>query len=438
MPPPSTTMHEREIHRGGSWRRQESTFCIMHLVILAILFLVHTLFARHFGLPSRPLIAILAGAFLLRALQLIWIQGLTQAVSSRGLLWLASASVFLNLALAFAAAVFTDRADAQYFVLLVMPVVEAAFRFRLLVTIAVTACAAILNFLWIGVYLQRHGSVRPNEYFEAGTISMIYAFVGILVWMLINNLRRSETELAEYLSILRQTQEKLVREEKLAAIGRLSSSIAHEIRNPVAMISSSLAMAIRGHLESAERSRMFEIAAIQADRLEKLTNDFLAYARPRPPTIAYNNVSDILAYVAELAKARAAERNVNIKADFVKELYCECDATLLQQSLLNLLMNAIDAAPEESVVIVSAKTLENAIAIDVENVGSGIRSEVLTHIFEPFFTTKPGGSGLGLALAKNAAHAQGGELTLAQNGPTAVTFTLTLPVGNRTLTKATN
>ena len=142
--------------------------------------------------------------------------------------------------------------------------------------------------------------------------------------------------------------------------------------------------------------------------------------------------------MGKLQAARAAERNVNIKADFVKELYCECDATLLQQSLLNLLMNAIEAAPEESMVIVSAKTLENAIAIDVENVGSGIRSEVLAHIFEPFFTTKPGGSGLGLALAKNAAHAQGGELTLAQNGPTAVTFTLTLPVGNRTLTKATN
>ena len=82
--------------------------------------------------------------------------------------------------------------------------------------------------------------------------------------------------MARNLLILQQTQEKLLREEKLAAVGRLSSAIAHEIRNPVAMISSSLATAIRGQLEPAQRERMFEIASIQAARLEKLTNDFLS------------------------------------------------------------------------------------------------------------------------------------------------------------------
>ncbi len=281
----TTSMQHSAIEIGDldSWKRQESTFSILHLIVLAVLLLVHTLFTDHFGVPSRPLVEVLAGAFLLRVLQLVWVQGLTSMPTERCQLSLTSASVLLNLALAFVAALLTDRADSQYFVLLVMPVVEAAFRFSLTVTIGVIVGAGMLNFLWIVHYAHHHGSVLASKYFEAGTISMIYAFVGILVWILVKNIRMNEVELSRSLLILRQTQEKLLREKKLAAVGRLSSAIAHEITNPVAMISSSLATAIRGRLDSGQRERMFEIASIQAARLERLTNDFLVYARPRTP-----------------------------------------------------------------------------------------------------------------------------------------------------------
>ncbi len=80
----------------------------------------------------------------------------------------------------------------------------------------------------------------------------------------------------------RRTREQLLQEERLAAVGRLSSAIAHEIRNPVAMISSSIATAKQ--LAGAEREEMFEIASAEATRLVTLTTDFLDYARPRPPT----------------------------------------------------------------------------------------------------------------------------------------------------------
>ena len=419
-----------------SWRRQESTFCILHLIVLAVLLLVHTLFTAHFGVPSRPLVAVLAGAFLLRVLQLVWIQGLVSMPTSRWLLSMTTASVVLNLALAFVAAILTDRSDSQYFVLLVMPVVEAAFRFGLTLTMGVILITGALNFLWIAHYAQAHGSVLPSEYFEAGTISMIYAFVGILVWILVNNLRTNEVELSRNLLLLQQTQEKLLREEKLAAVGRLSSAIAHEIRNPVAMISSSLATAIRGQLEPAQRERMFEIASIQAARLEKLTNDFLSYARPRTPAITPNNAADVLAYVGELSKAHAGERQVEIKVDAPDKLYCSFDATLLQQALLNLVMNAIDASPPDSTVIMTGRVSDDAVCIDVKNTGTEIDPGALGQIFEPFFTTKPSGTGLGLAIARNAARGHGGDITLTQNGPEVVIFTLTLPVGDKLITKA--
>ena len=355
--------------------------------------------------------------------------------TSRWLLSMTTASVVLNLALAFVAAILTDRSDSQYFVLLVMPVVEAAFRFGLAVTTGVILITGALNFLWIAHYAQKHGSVLASEYFEAGTISMIYAFVGMLVWILVNNLRVNESELARNLLLLQQTQEKLLREEKLAAVGRLSSAIAHEIRNPVAMISSSLATAIRGQLEPAQRERMFEIASIQAARLEKLTNDFLSYARPRAPAITHNNAGDVLAYVAELSKAHAGERQVEIKVDFPNELYCSFDGTLLQQALLNLVMNAIDASPPDSTVIMTGRVSGDAVCIDVKNAGPEIDPGTLGQIFEPFFTTKPSGTGLGLAIARNAARGHGGDITLTQNGPEVVIFTLTLPARDKLITK---
>jgi signal transduction histidine kinase len=406
------------------------------LIVLAVLLLVHTLFTAHFGVPSRPLVAVLAGAFLLRVLQLVWIQGLVSMPTSRWLLSMTTSSVVLNLALAFVAAILTDRSDSQYFVLLVMPVVEAAFRFGLTLTMGVILMTGALNFLWIAHYAQAHGSVLPSEYFEAGTISMIYAFVGILVWILVNNLRMNESELARNLLLLQQTQEKLLREEKLAAVGRLSSAIAHEIRNPVAMISSSLATAIRGQLEPAQRERMFEIASIQAARLEKLTNDFLSYARPRTPAITHNNAADVLAYVAELSQAHAGERQVDITVDSPKELYCAFDTTLLQQALLNLVLNAIDASPPDSTVIMTGRVSGDEVCIDVKNTGAEIGPGALGQIFEPFFTTKPSGTGLGLAIARNAVRGHGGDITLKQNGPEVVIFTLTLPVGDKLITKA--
>ncbi|HEY4960795.1 MAG TPA: HAMP domain-containing sensor histidine kinase, partial [Terriglobales bacterium] len=137
-----------------------------------------------------------------------------------------------------------------------------------------------------------------------------------------------------------------------------------------------------------------------------------------------------------LSKAHAGERQVEIKVDASNELHCNFDATLLQQALLNLVMNAIDASPPGSTVIMTGRVSGDAVCIDVKNTGPEIDPGALGQIFEPFFTTKPSGTGLGLAIARNAARGHGGDITLTQNGPEVVIFTLTLPVGDKLITKA--
>jgi two-component system, NtrC family, sensor histidine kinase HydH len=240
----------------------------------------------------------------------------------------------------------------------------------------------------------------------------------VLVWLLVNNLRRRETE-------LERTRERLLSEEKLAAVGRLSSAIAHEIRNPVAMISSSLAMAVCPEQSEAERDEMFSIAAKEAERLERLTGDFLSYARPRELQIARGNIADMLNYVAATARARAVAKNVALKVEAAINLEGEFDGVQIQQAVLNLVLNAIDACQiGDTVTLKAERNGGDTITLEVVDSAGPIASESVGRLFEPFFTTKPAGTGLGLAIARNIARAHHGDLVLSVNEPREVCFSM--------------
>jgi signal transduction histidine kinase len=405
----------------ASFKRQESAFIFLNLFVLSCLLLLHTLFAQYFGEPPRILLVVLSVGFFLNILELFWLQSLTSLSSTRivVLTWL---TIALNMSLALSLASLSYRQDTQYFALLVSPVLQAAFRFSLRATAGVVSFSSVLELLWVWQYFRLHPPPQPAEFVEAATIALIYSAVGVLVWILVQHLRSKQTE-------LERARERLLVEEKLAAVGRFSSAIAHEIRNPVAMISSALATALRHDEGSHERREMFEVATKESERLEKLTTDFLAYARPKPPAKATGDVADFLAYAAAVCGPHAAQRAVQIEEDFREGLACDIDAGLLQQALINLVMNAIEASPERSKVLVRGFRDNGIIRIDIENGNGPIPREAAQRIFEPFFTTKPSGTGLGLAIARNIVRGHGGELVLACNEGDTVRFSMTLPVG---------
>ncbi|HYL75730.1 MAG TPA: HAMP domain-containing sensor histidine kinase [Bryobacteraceae bacterium] len=410
----------------ASFQRQESTFIFLNLFVLSSLLLIHTLFSSFFGRPPALLIVVLACGFLINVVELIWLQGVS-FLSANGIVFLTWFTIALNMTLAFALASLSYRQDLQYFALLVAPVLQAAFRFSLGVTVAVVGASSTLEFFWVWNYFRLHPPSQLTEYMEAGTVSLIYAIVGILVWKLVNQLRSKQAALTNSLVELEQAKERLLIEEKLAAVGRFSSAIAHEIRNPVAMISSALATAFRGALDSSERQEMFEIAAKEAARLETLTTDFLAYARPRPPVQKPDDLSASIAYVADICRPRATENAVTIEADAPDGLRANIDSGQVQQALLNLLMNAIEASPAGSVVSLSGKRDNGSVRIQIENGSGPIPRDAVDRIFEPFFSTKPTGTGLGLAIARSIARGHGGDIVLSRNQAGSVQFSVTLP-----------
>jgi signal transduction histidine kinase len=411
-----------------SFKQQESTLVILNLFVLATLLLIHTLFASHWGKPSATLIAILAGAFLVQAAELFWLVLRAQPLGPGGIAALSWSSIGFNILLALVLAEVANSEDTQYFILMVLPVLVAAFRMSLLPTLAVVALVDFINFFWVWYYSRQHPHAPAGEYFEAATVSLIYAVVGVLVWLLVGHLHQKESRLSESLAHLERAKERLLQEERLAAVGRLSSAIAHEIRNPVAAIVSALSTASQTNLTTSEREEMFQIAGKEAARLEKLTTDFLAYARPRGPQRVLSSVDDTLGYVADVCRPRANKKGVTICAETPGSLASEMDASQVQQALVNLVMNAVEASlPGGAVRLRSVRDGDGSIRIDVEDNAGSIPPETVARMFEPFFTTKPEGTGLGLAVARNIARAHGGDLVLSTNEPGQVSFSMTLP-----------
>ena len=409
-----------------SFRRQQTTFAVLNLFVLAALLLLHTLFSTVLGQPSQRLLVTLGSAFLLQLLDVLWLRTLPALSESQAsaLNW---TSILLNLTLALLFTFFTNREGSPYFVLLALPVLQAAYYSTLPALLAVITVADWMLFFWVWHYATFHPPVHLSEYLRAGVIALIYSLAGVLVWSLVNRIRSDQDELRENMRQLEQTRLKLAKEEKLAAVGRLSSAIAHEIRNPVAMIVSSMATAESAGCREELRKEMYAIASSEATRLEKLTSDFLSYARPAPLTRTPTVIRDLLAYIEEIATPYALKKQVSLALEASSSLKLEIDAAQVQRAVLNLTMNAIDAAPDGTTVYLRANSLSDGGArIEIENSGEPISANVLSRIFEPFYTTKPEGTGLGLAITRNIARTHGGDVLLAFNQPQRICFALTL------------
>ena len=206
-----------------------------------------------------------------------------------------------------------------------------------------------------------------------------------------------------------ELEDQLARNARLAGVGELSASIAHEIRNPLAAISGSVEM-LEGEAPAEERHRLRAIVLREIARLDRLIGDFLVYARPSEARFEAVGLEALLAEIVESAKTAGTR----VRAECASGLFVEADRDQLQQVLWNLLRNADQAMAGEGSAVLAARSLADAsqgapkagrsssgeglqfVEISVSDTGTGIAPEALERIFDPFFTTKPEGTGLGL------------------------------------------
>jgi len=221
----------------------------------------------------------------------------------------------------------------------------------------------------------------------------------------------------------------LRREDRLRVMGRVVAGIAHEIRNPLNSIRLTIRLLARRLQGNREAEIPVDMITHEIDRLDALLKSLLAFRADHPPKIRCQPVQPIVERTLALVEPHAAENGISLEIDLTSDGQAPVDADFLQQALMNLLLNAIDASGNHGRVRVSTLPVNAHVEIVVEDSGPGLNAEQQERIFEAFYTTKPGGTGLGLAVTKTLLEKMGAAVECT-NGSTGARFCVILPAAS--------
>jgi len=242
--------------------------------------------------------------------------------------------------------------------------------------------------------------------------------------------------LKERQSLLEKQQSQLLQAKQLAAAGRISAQLAHEVRNPLSSIGLNAELLLEqlnqaSFLTPEQKTETEElILAIvrEVDRVAEITEEYLKLARLPSPSLQLEDMNALTQSILQFHEEEFRSAHIKIEtAFFPLPLFCQVDDAQIRQVILNLLKNAKEAMPEGGRLRVSTRQEDAFVHICFADSGKGIEKNILSEIFKPFFTTKEGGSGLGLALSMQLLNMQAGSLEVARTGPDGTEFVLKLP-----------
>lgn len=281
----------------------------------------------------------------------------------------------------------------------------------------------------IGVINLAHPVVRevPQEELDLLGAMAVHLGAAIETSRLVHDLRRSYDELFD-------AQAQLVQRERLAALGEMAAAVAHEVRNPLAVIFNSLATLRRAGKLDAANAQLVEMASEESERIDHLISDLLELARPTLPALTNDVALGPLIQECVTPVVRNAKGRVKLNLDVDAELgQPMMDPRMMRQVLLNLAANAVQAMPDGGTLTVRARRVPGPSAplvqVTFTDTGHGIPKDVLPRIFEPFFTTRARGTGLGLTLVKRIIEGHQGEVFVQSTRGEGTSITIQFPSG---------
>jgi signal transduction histidine kinase len=210
---------------------------------------------------------------------------------------------------------------------------------------------------------------------------------------------------------IRQAREELIRHERIATIGRLSTSIAHDLRNPLAAIYGGSEMLVDGDLPPQQVKRLALNIYRASRRIQELLQDLVNISRGKTKVTEICRLHDVISAAYEAVAPTAESQAVSIKMEVPGSLEVPLERARMERVFLNLFSNALEAMPSGGEIHVSAAEASGAVLIRVEDTGPGIAEEIRARLFQPFVSAgKKNGLGLGLALARQTVLDHGGDL----------------------------
>lgn len=252
-------------------------------------------------------------------------------------------------------------------------------------------------------------------------------------------------EILRDISATRRLEEDLLRSEKMAAVGKISSKVVHEIRNPLASINLNVDLLLESYAASpavADPEARDILGTIKREvrRLSQITEEYLQFSRLPRAAFQQERVNDLLVELSDFVRPLISRKGVRLTLNLDEDdPEAVCDATLLRQALLNLLRNAVDAVEEgQGEILMSTRLVPGGdgpgdsgaraqVEISVEDNGCGIAEDLLEQMYDPFFTTKKDGTGLGLALVQRAVSEHSGRIRCASLLGKGTIFRVAIP-----------
>ena len=263
-------------------------------------------------------------------------------------------------------------------------------------------------------------------------LAVSFGGLGFMIGWLIE-LRRSEraasAEIRRQAEALDRARVGLAQSEKLAALGQLAASISHEVRNPLAILRSTVQNLEEdaGSTEDLRRSCAF--LRDEIDRLGRVTGSILGLARPVVPRPGRVRARELFGRVELLQPLEVREKALRLEIrDLSDGAEIDADADLLGQALLGLVTNAAQVAPERGRVVLEARASGGELALSVEDDGPGVAESDRERVFEPFYSTRLGGHGLGLAVVRQIARAHDARVVVSEGEAGGARFSIVLPV----------
>ena len=234
---------------------------------------------------------------------------------------------------------------------------------------------------------------------------------------------------------LREQHEALLESERLATVGRMTSLITHELRNPLSSINLNAEMLMEELIErdidpdDPEIMPLLETIIDEVDHLHDITEEYLAYARLPSPDLETHDLIDVVRDLVDFHLGEWNRKGVSIEVDAPDDtaLDVAIDPNHFRQALLNIIKNAIEASPEGSTVEIELEREGDRGWVAIRDQGPGIPDDIRAEIFEPFFTTKSEGTGLGLAMTQQIVEEHDGELEIESTEGDGATFHIELP-----------
>jgi signal transduction histidine kinase len=285
---------------------------------------------------------------------------------------------------------------------------------------------------------------RPDSLFqsirEARAVVLLGAVGGglLLYASLFAIVRRAARKIDEQQKNLFKMQSELVASQRMAAVGAIAAAVAHGIGNPLSSIRAAAQVALldsdngEGSGNNGKVRKNLQSIVHQVDRMQKRMQDLLNFAKPLEPRPAPIEINALVREVVDTLRGRFNEANVTPDLDLDANLpSVTLDVNHLEQALMGLITNAVEATPRGGIVTVRTKSSKNGngktVQVSIEDTGEGIPVENRERVFEPFFTTKPHGTGIGLPLAKKFLERNGATIAISDGSSSGTKIAITLP-----------